>query len=279
MRVKTVLIIEGLSDFVMMTIKLVVGISTNSAAIISDALHSLTDLSNNVISLIAINLSEQPEDDDHHYGHRKYEQLAVFILAVLLVVVAIELILNSFRNYNEVVEQSHLGLIVMTLALLINIVLTVWQHYWATRLDSDIIAADAKHTLSDVMTTVAVIAGWQFAANGYYWLDTAAALLVAAVILVFAGKLFGRVVPILVDYSKHSPAELADSLQGLDAVSDVRRVRSRNTRDGCLADVTVTIDPNLSTTDAHLITEQIEQLLADRFNIKDVVVHVEPSVT
>ena len=90
MQVKTIIIIEGLADIAMMLAKLWVGLSTNSAAIIGDAIHSLTDLSNNIIALLALRLSEKPSDSDHHYGHRKYEQLAVFAIAVMLAVIRLK---------------------------------------------------------------------------------------------------------------------------------------------------------------------------------------------
>ncbi len=99
MQVKTVLIVEGIANLVMMGLKLSVGLVTNSAAIIGDALHSLTDMANNVIAYIAVGLSEQPSDRDHHYGHHKFEQIAVFALAVLLAVVAFEIIINAIRSY------------------------------------------------------------------------------------------------------------------------------------------------------------------------------------
>ncbi|MFT5607835.1 MAG: divalent metal cation (Fe/Co/Zn/Cd) transporter [Pseudoalteromonas tetraodonis] len=93
--------------------------------------------------------------------------MAVFSLAVLLAVVALELVLNDIRHYGEPVHQSGIGLLVLLLALGFNIALTIWEPYWARRLDFCLLEADAKHTLSDVLTTVAVIGGWQFAAIGY----------------------------------------------------------------------------------------------------------------
>ncbi|GGZ97911.1 cation efflux system protein [Arenicella chitinivorans] len=277
MKVKTVLIIEALTDIVLMMIKLTVGMITNSSAIISDALHSLTDLANNGIALIAIRLSEQPSDADHHYGHRKFEHLAVFSLAVLLSVVALELVSNAIRNYGEHVAQSGIGMVVLLVALGCNVALTAWEHYWASRLDSDLLQADAKHTLSDVLTTVAVIGGWQFAALGYYWVDTLMAIVVAVVILVLAFRLLLRAVPILVDASQHPPAELAAEIEKVGQVERVRQVRARNTKDGNYADVIITVDPTMPTVNAHHVTEQIEALLKRQFDIHDVVVHVEPS--
>lgn len=276
MQVRTVIITEGLADLVMMMTKLAVGISTNSAAIIGDALHSLTDMSNNIIALIALRISEKPSDADHHYGHRKYEQLAVFALAVMLAVVAVELVINAFSHYGQTVSHSNLGLVIMILTLAINVGLTVWQHYWAKRLDSDLLHADAKHTLSDVMTTLAVIAGWQLAARGYAFFDTVVALLVAAIIFYMAIRLFLGAIPILVDHSLYNPDDMQQVVLAVDQVKAVQQVRARTVREGGSADVVVSVDANLSTAKAHKVTEAIERALHEQFGLDDVVVHVEP---
>ena len=277
MNVKSVLIVEGLTDVLLIGIKLSVGIVTNSSAIISDALHSLTDLANNVIALIAIRIAEQPSDDRHHYGHRKFEHLAIFSIAVLLAVVAFELVLNAIRHYGEPVTQSAAGLLVLVIALGFNIALTSWEHYWAKRLDSDLIDADAKHTLSDVLTTIAVLVGWQFATLGFYWVDTLMAVLVAIVILALAVKLLLKAIPVLVDQSSYTPAIIAAEIEKVSFVDEVRLVRARDTRDGSYADVTISIDPITPTINAHDIAEEIELLLKGRFRINDVVVHIEPT--
>ena len=277
MQVKTVLIIEGLVNLAMMGLKLTVGLATGSAAIVSDALHSLTDVANNVIAFIATRLAEQPSDNDHHYGHHKFEQLAVFGLAVLLAVVALELVINAVKRYGDVVQQSYIGLALMVLILIINVGLTFWQHYWARKLDSELLEADAQHTLSDVLTTVVVIIGWQLAANGYYWLDTVFAILVAAIILYLAFGLLQRAVPVLVDYTSHSPGDLARVVEDIALVEEVRQIRSRKARHGAYADVTITVDPSLSTVASHEICEQVEKTLEAHFGIEDVVVHVEPA--
>lgn len=276
MHVKTVIIIEGLADLAMMLGKLVVGLHTNSAAIMGDALHSLTDLCNNIIALIALRISEKPSDEDHHYGHHKFEQLAVFALAVMLAVVAVELVINAFKNYGQVVEHSEIGLIVMIFTLLINIGMTAWEHYWARRLDSDLLHADAKHTLSDVLTTVAVIVGWQLASRGYAVIDTIVALLVAIIIFYMAVILFFSAVPVLVDSSLYKPEDMRRIVAGVDQVKTVEQIRSRSTRKGGSADVIVSVDAKLSTADAHAVADLIEKALHEHFGLEDVLVHVEP---
>lgn len=277
MNVKQVIIIEGLANALLMGVKLSIGLMTGSAAIISDAVHSLSDMANNALALLAITIAGQPHDDKHHYGHRKFEHLAVFFLAVMLAVMAFEIAINAVRNYGEVVQQSTTGLLVLTLVLICNIALTSWQHHWARTLGSDILEADAKHTLSDVLTTLAVIAGWQFAAYGFYWADTLAALAVAVIVLVLSMKLILKAVPVLVDQSDHTPGSIAAEIGKLGMVDEVRKVRARNTLDGNYADVTVSINPQTTTLKAHNISEDIERLLRDKFALHDVVVHIEPS--
>ncbi len=137
MQVRKVLIIEGMVNVIITLIKLAVGIMTNSAAIIGDALHSLTDVANNIIAFLMVKVSESPADNEHPYGHYKFEQLAVFALAVLLTVVAFELIINALQSFSEPVEQSLPGLLIMFLVLIANISLTLWERYWAKRLYSD----------------------------------------------------------------------------------------------------------------------------------------------
>ena len=276
MQVKTVLLIEGCINLLISLTKLLVGYLTNSSAIIADALHSLTDVANNVMAWMAINLAKAPADNDHQYGHQKYEQLAVFGLAALLSIVAFEVLINAVKRYGEVVEQSYLGLSILIITLLINIALTIWERYWSRRLDSDILQADASHTFSDVLTTLVVIVGWQLAAQGYYWLDTVFAIGVSVIIFYLAFKLFQRAIPILVDYSDVDPKAVSAALDRVERVDTVVRVRSRTSSKGRAADVIVTVDPNLSTIDSHLIADEVEKVLADKFDIQDVLVHIEP---
>jgi len=196
---------------------------------------------------------------------------------VLLAVVAVELFFNALKSYGERVLPSDVGLIIMLLAFVINIGLTAWQHYWARRLDSDLLAADAKHTLSDVLTTFAVISGWQLAAIGHGVFDTVIALLVSVIILYMAIRLFLSAIPILVDYSQHSPADLRLVVETVDQVKAVHQIRARSLREGGSADVTVSVDANLNTAQAHVVTEVIERVLYKHFGLEDVVVHVEPN--
>lgn len=276
MTVKTVLIIEGIVNLAVLLLKLVVGLSTGSAAIVADALHSLTDFFNNIVAWIAVHIAEKPADEDHPYGHKKFESLAIFLLATLLCVVALEVLISAVSRFGNPVEQSTTGLILMAGVLVINILLSMWQKYWAGRLNSDILQADASHTFSDVLTTMTVIAGWQLAASGYYWIDTIFAIFIAFIIVYLAAKLFLKAVPSLVDQSTFDTEMIKARLLKVEHVCAVKSIRIRSIGGRHLADLTIQVEHHQTLIETHAIADLVENILQQEFSIDDVIVHMEP---
>jgi cation diffusion facilitator family transporter len=271
-----VILIEGLANLLVLVAKTVVGLSTGSMAILADAIHSLSDLTNNIIAWIVIHYSSLPADREHPYGHRKLETLAVFILASILVVLAFELALNAVnKEYAEVVS-SGIELIIMLCVLIINIVVTSWQRMWAKRLDSDILHADATHTFADVLITGTVIVGWQLSAMGYAWVDRLCALGVALLIFYLAYGLFRRAIPVLIDEYAIDPVELSELIKPLPGVKKVYKIRSRWVGKTRAVDLVVSVDSALSTEESHAIADNIESQIENHFGATDISIHVEP---
>lgn len=274
--VRRVILIEGVANLGVLAVKLVAGLTTGSLAILSDAVHSLTDVVNNLVAWVVVTMSGRPADREHPYGHRKFETLAVFALATLLMVLAVELALHALRRDEPQVELDRFSLALMLGVLGINIALATWQRRWALRLRSDILLADANHTFGDVLTTVVVIVGWQLSARGHPWLDTACALGVALLVAYLAVGLFRRVIPVLIDRIAIEPERVIDAALEVRGVRRVRRVRSRSGGAGRIVDMIVAVEPGLSTTQSHAIADDLEKRLKGRFGIDDVTVHVEP---
>jgi cation diffusion facilitator family transporter len=275
-RVLNVIMIEGTANFIVLIVKLVVGLSTGSFAVLADAIHSLTDLANNVVAWVVIRLSAKPADREHPYGHRKFETLAVFGLAAFLTFLAFELALNAIQREEAEIVSGYLELGMMLVVLTINISLATWQRMWAHRLNSDILLADASHTFADVLTTIVVILGWQLSAMGYLWLDTACAIGVAGLVLYLAFGLFKRTLPALVDEYAIEPELLIDTVMNIDGVLAVPRVRSRWIGSNSAVDMVIMVDPTLSTEDSHAITDEIEAVLEQKHHVADISIHVEP---
>lgn len=275
-QVRRVILIEGLANLMVLIAKAIVGLSTGSMAILADAVHSLTDLTNNIIAWIVIHFSSLPADKEHPYGHRKLETLAVFILASILVVLAFELALNSINKEYSEVESSGIQLAVMLSVLLINIAVTSWQHMWAKRLDSDILHADATHTFADVLITGTVIAGWQLSAIGYPWVDRLCALGVACLIFYLAYKLFRRAVPVLIDEYAIDPVALSRTVKTVPGVLKVYNIRSRWIGKTRAVDLVISVASTLTTEESHAIADMIESLIESQFDTTDISIHVEP---
>ena len=275
-KVQRILLIEGSVNLLVFVAKLIVGLTTGSLAILGDAIHSMTDVINNVIAWSVVRLSHAPADREHPYGHRKFETLAVFFLASLLVVLAFELALRAITAEQKIIEDSMWAVGVMLGVLCVNVALTIWQRRWANRLQSDILKADASHTLADVLTTVVVIVGWQLSAAGYLWLDRLCALAVASLILFLAFKLFQSAAPVLVDEFALDPEILTESIEDVPGIRQVSRVRSRWIGSEKAVDLVIGVDAGLSFEDSHQIATDVELHLERKFGIADISIHVEP---
>jgi cation diffusion facilitator family transporter len=274
--VQHVILVEGSINFVVLIAKLAVGLSTGSLAIIGDAIHSLTDVANNIVAWVVTGVSNSPPDREHPYGHRKFETLAVFFLASLLVVLSFELALHAINKDDAEIENSAWGLGIMLVVLAINIALAAWQRKCARQLNSDILLADATHTFADVLTTIVVIVGWQLSSMGYLWLDRICALGVSFLVLYLAYSLFKRAFPILVDQFALDPELLSNSIQEVQGVLKVNRVRSRWIGNEKSIDLVISVDPEISTADSHSIATNVESLILEKYGVSDISIHVEP---
>lgn len=272
------IVIEGLANAAVLSLKLVVAVSTGSLAVLGDALHSLSDVANNVVAWFVVRISARPPDRDHPYGHRKFETLAVFVLATLLTVLGVELALGALRREALPTIGGRWALPLMLGVLFINLALATWEGAWARRLRSDILGADARHTFADVLTTVVVIVGWQVSARGYPWIDTLCALAVAGLVFILAFGLFRRAIPVLVDRIAIEPESVGDLARAVPGVRRVKVVRSRSIGSSIAIDMVVSVDAGITAAEAHVITDDIEENLKARFSIEDVTIHVEPEL-
>lgn len=277
-RILRVILIEGLANFAVLITKLLVGLATGSLAVLGDAIHSFTDVINNVAAWFVTRHSTKPADPEHPYGHRKFETVAVFALAALLAMLAFELALHAITGETTEVATGNWELGLMIGVLIVNIIVSTWQRMWAKRLESDILLADASHTFSDVLITASVIIGWQLSAMGWVWIDRLCALAVAGLILYLAFGLFNRTLPVLLDERAIEPGTLRAAIQDIEGVRAVRRIRSRWVGSARAVDLVIEVDAQLPTTTAHEITDRIEALLEDRFQVQDVSIHVEPHI-
>jgi len=275
-KVQRLIIIEGCANILVLVVKLFVGLSTNSLAILADCIHSLTDVANNIVAWIVLRLSAMPADREHPYGHRKFETLAVFGLATLLAVMAIEIAKSAFTKETTEIVSGTWELVLMLGVLVVNIALATWQRYWARRLKSGIMLADAAHTFADVLTTVVVIIGWQLSSMGFLILDRLCALGVAGLVFYLAYELYKSAFPVLVDEYAIDPEDIKDAVMTVQGVQAAGRIRSRWIGSDIAIDIVISVDADLTTEESHKIADEVEILIEEQFNVGDAFIHVEP---
>jgi cation diffusion facilitator family transporter len=211
--------------------KFVVGIAIGSLALISEALHSSVDLAATVVTWMVVQVSDKPADQEHHYGHGKLENLSALGVIAMLYVLAGGILVASYGRLRDGAPPPTLSAIPFVV-LLVDIAVNLWRalalHRTARATKSQALAADALHFASDVLGSIAVIAGLALSGLGYAWGDAAAAIGVALVISALGLRLARSTVETLLDRAPDGVAEKATAaLKALPGVVDVERLRAR----------------------------------------------------
>ncbi|VUD56713.1 Ferrous-iron efflux pump FieF [Thalassocella blandensis] len=274
--VRRVLLVEGMANILVLAIKLIIGFSTGSLAILSDAIHSLTDVANNIVAWTIVKFSYKPPDRNHPYGHRKFETLAVFFLATLLTLLAFQLVLQVFNSEDRTVSSRPWEIMAMLGVLLINITVSIWERTQALKLNSDILLADASHTFSDTLTTIAVIIGWLVSSIGFAWVDKACALVVAGIVFYLAFELFKKASPILVDEFAFEPEKIYAIIHPVANVKNIKDIRSRYLGQDALLDLVIEVEPSLSVKQANDVVLATKKVLQQQLGEIDITIRVEP---
>lgn len=262
--------------------KITIGLMSGALAITADGLHSLVDGSGNVVGLIATRLADRPPDDDHPYGHGRYETLAALLIGALLLLTAWEIVRGALERLTgaEPPQITPLAFAVMLGTLVVNIFVSRYQIREGKRLDSQVLLADAANTRADVFVTISVIVSMSLVTLlGWAWADIAAALVITLLIGRAAWQVLGQTTSILVDTAPYSPDDLTRIVKAVPAVNDVVRVRSRGSRSDTHIDVDVRVAPEMTANQIANISEAIDdRLRQDLPGVSEVKVQIVPYV-
>ena len=285
-QIRKVLIITLWLNLFVMVLKAGVGFVTGSLSLQADALHSVTDSANNVLGLIAIRFSSPIPDRDHPYGHQKFEAVGALAISAFLGIAcfeilqgAIDRIFHSSKPVN--IDGAELWLLVIVLG--VNIFVAFYERGVGISIDSPILIADAKHTMSDVWVTIAVLGGLIGIWQGEMWnlpqlqsLDLILAFPVAFMVFWSGWSVLRDNLPWLVDEMAIDPEAIYRVVMEVHGVINCHDIASRG-----LLGRQVFIEMHLivdagDVETAHRITEEVENLLAERFGPVRVLIHLEP---
>lgn len=257
------------------------GTLSGSASMQADGIHSVFDSAGNVVGLVGISLAARPADTGHPYGHAKFETYASLVIGVLLLLAAFEVGSSAAAKLaagSYTAEVGPMSFVVMAGTLAVNLGVTVYERRFAKRLKSEVLAADANHTLSDALVSVGVIAGLAAVALGFPMADPIMALVVTVAILATAYDVFKHALATLSDRARIPEDELRAVALAVSGVRDAHRIRTRGTEGEVYADLHVLVDPSMTVADAHRLADEVEAGVKERFaNVIEVLVHIEPN--
>ncbi len=260
--------------------KAVIGVLSGSLAVLGDALHSSVDALYNVLGLIVVRVAAQQPDEDHPYGHGKFETLGALGIVVFLSITGFELVRSAILKLAEgghAIQLSDISLAVLLATLATNILVTWYESRRGRELGSELLLADAAHTRTDVFITIAVLIGVLFSRQGYLWVDPVVGILVALLIFRVVYQILARTVPVLVDERAIPEPTIRRTAQDVEGVVSAYKIRSRGGNAGVrYAEVTIAVDPAANVAAAHAIADAVEERLKKDLELEEVTVHVEP---
>lgn len=258
----------------------VLGLS-GALSVLAEVFHSTLDAGNNVLALALARVAGREPDDDHPYGHRKFETVGALALAAVLSVTVFELtqqaLIRLFRGFEATPDVSPWALALMVVGLLAGIAITRYESRAGRRLGSDLLLADAAHTRADVLTTVAVLIGLLAMRFGYPMADPLVTLVVAGIIVHTGWEIVKETVPVLVDTRAVPPERIEEVSLDVRGVRSAYGIRSRGASPDVFAELTIAVDADLDVATSHAIADEVERRVASDIQAREVVVHVEPA--
>jgi len=263
-------------------IKIGFGFLVQSAALIADGIHSLSDLLSDFLVIIAVRMGSREADYEHPYGHRRFETIATVILGVSLVLIAGGItwsVLERMAHPEHLPVPNPYGIGIAGLSILVN----EWLYHYTKRIArqtrSKLLLANAWHQRSDAISSIVVLLGIGAVMLGYPLADAIAAIVVALMVAKIGLNLIFDSIKELVDTSLPPKlvSEIRKAIMTIDGVEGIHLLRTRQMGEDALIDAHIVVDPRITVSEGHTIGDTVRDELISRFDdIMDVLVHVDP---
>ncbi|MDE5855082.1 MAG: cation diffusion facilitator family transporter [Ruminococcus sp.] len=280
-RISTVSIVGNIA---LSLLKLFAGIVANSGAMISDAVHSASDVFSSIIVIIGVKLSAKKSDKEHPYGHERMECVAAIVLAIILLVTGLFIGNNTIENLKvSNLKEFQIPGIPALIAAIISIIVKEAM-FWYTRhyakiLDSGAVMADAWHHRSDALSSVGALIGIAGARMGVPILEPAASLIICAFILKASYDIFRDAIDKMVDHScdDETESQLIKCVMSQEGVHNVDLIQTRIFGNKIYVDIEISMDGNQSLSYCHGVAERVHSEIESQFpKVKHIMVHVNP---
>lgn len=278
-RIRNILTIVLALNWLVALLKLVFGYIIKSQSMIADGFHSFSDGSSNIIGLFGIWLASQPKDQDHPYGHNKYETFTAICIAILLFLVCFNILHDSWERF-RVPVASRVDLnsfLVMIFTMMINIGVMNYEYNSGKRLNSDILVSDSLHTRADIFTSFSVILALVATKLGFPILDPLAAMVIALFIAYAGIDILRHCSRVLCDTAAIDEGRIAKICLAIEGVIKCHKIRTRGRSDDIYVDLHVLVRNDMHIDKAHELSYKIEDAIKKEIpGVSDVTVHMEP---
>ena len=265
--------------------KLIAGIIAHSGAMVSDAVHSASDVFSSIIVIIGVKLSARESDDDHPYGHERLECVAAIVLAVVLLITGLFIGAGAAEkitsgNYSELAVPGVLALAAAVISIVVKEAMFHYTKYYAVKLDSGAVMADAWHHRSDALSSVGALIGIAGSRMGMPVLDSIASLVICLFIVKAAYDIFKDAVEKMVDHScdKETEQALRKCVMAQEGVMGIDMLSTRVFGNKIYADIEISADGSRTLRESHDIAEKVHSAIEQQFpKVKHIMVHVNPA--
>lgn len=283
--VNRVSVITILANAVLSVFKLMAGVIAHSNAMISDAVHSASDVFSTVVVIIGVKLASKESDKEHPYGHERLECVAAIVLAMVLLFTGLEIGLQAIRaiikgNYSNMEVPGMLALIAAIISIVVKEVMYWYTRHYAKKIDSSALMADAWHHRSDALSSVGALIGIGGAMLGFPIMDSIASLVIFIFIVKAAYDIFKDAVDKMVDHScdEEMEHELYESVLSHSEVLGIDLLQTRIFGNKIYVDVEIQVNGSYTLQHAHEIAEEVHDKIEKDFpKVKHIMVHVNPA--
>lgn len=281
-RVSTVSII---GNVILSVFKLVAGIVAHSNAMISDAVHSASDVFSTVVVIIGVRLASKEADKEHPYGHERLECVAAIILAMVLFITGLGIGMEALKNilsgsYNDLQAPGILALAAAVISVMVKEIMFWYTKINAVRIDSSALLADAWHHRSDAFSSVGALIGIAGARLGFPVMDSLASLAIFVFIIKAAYDIFKDAIDKMVDHScdEETERQICECVMKNKEVKGVDWFHTRIFGNKIYVDIEIAVDGSYTLKKSHEIAERVHEDIEREFpRIKHIMVHVNPA--
>lgn len=279
-KVKQVLWIILVANFMVSFTKIIIGISIKSTSMTADGFHSFSDGASNIVGIIGVSMASKPKDKKHPYGHKKFEIIASMFIGAMLLVMAFKIVLDAISRFTNPIIPSitNESLLALVGTLIINIFVCTYEYKVGNKLNSHILISDSIHTRSDILVSIGVLCSLIGVKLGLPpIIDPIASLIVAGVILLSSYEIFKSATSVLVDSAIVDDKDIENIIKNIDGVRGVHKIRSRGSENDIYIDMHILVNPNINVEESHKLAHDIEVKIKGELNENaQVIVHIEP---